>query len=44
MASPLRDILLNTFERYGGFSGQPAANHLVASTVERLSEPASAEG
>jgi hypothetical protein len=42
--SPLHDILLNTFERYGGFSGQPAANHLVASTVERLSEPASAEG
>jgi hypothetical protein len=32
--SPLRDIFLNTFERYGGFSGEPAANRLIASREE----------
>jgi Family of unknown function (DUF5662) len=29
MDSPLRDILENTWDRYGGFSGEPAANRLI---------------
>jgi hypothetical protein len=36
--SPLRDILLNTWERYGGFSGQPAA--ITQSPPRTTPEPA----
>jgi hypothetical protein len=32
MEGPLRDILLNTFARHGGFSGEPAVNRVIAST------------
>jgi hypothetical protein len=36
MESPLRDILLNTFERYGGFSGEAAANHAIVSDDDSI--------